>query len=306
MLRKVTKKIPQLLEVLVNIRKELPEILNILIELGYITEIEKEKIVEEFDALLIEVSSILSLANYLINYYYIEIGITTFVPQENVIIRVGKYYKTIKTYINNIPKRIDAIENYLAPFMEILIKGGEAHTMKKVIEGLGIEDGKEFKNGDLIIKQKISGGSGAGAKHIEVNISSAVRLYTYGISFVEQKERLLQELMIDYEEIYLNDYERRKRTILDKIHDMERYPYRYQHLLGQFSTDAKTVYRITHIRVNEDIPQLPHNGFRAVFDNIFEYIHKEIQTEREMLKEFENAIKSLVQEESTIAQELIG
>lgn len=315
-LKEMSTKIPAFLSMLHRIREELPAVLELLIAHGYITEVEKGKVLSEFDLLIDDLTVMLNTAEYIINRLPLKLIpsmlFTSTIPggirMSSEMIRLMRLFNVIFVHYEKIEDRLGSITEYIYDFFLVFQKGVEAHSLNKIIEGLHEQNGAIFyQNGDLIVKRKIDGSGGkGGAAYISVNISSAIRVYRYGMDFVEQKEKLLQKLINRYENSYINDYKRRKRSILDEIHNMETYPHRYQHLLGNFTPDAQIVYRMSHIRGNKDIPSLPYNKFKKVFEDMFKYIHEEIKKEKEMLMEIESIIKNLVKEEAIIAQKIMG
>jgi len=306
MIQEIREKAPELIKMIEAIRGELPDILNALVKTGYITEAEKNEVLSQVDLIIGDIKAIHSRADRALRDIPFHI-LTAPLTAPHAILRYLNDYLFIKNTLDEAKGRLDIIRDYMEDVLGLAIHGGNAHRMKFVIESLRSAKGsRTADNGDVIISLEISASGDRGGMCIEVNLSSAVRIYMYGLDFVEQKEALLQELMSAYEQSYISDYEYRKNALLSKIEDMEKYPYRYQHLVGRFTSDSNVVHKVSHIRVNEDIATLPRDGFKLPFENAFSFIEKEIKEERKMLKSFEEAIKALFDRDETIAQQIKG
>ncbi|WP_378936074.1 hypothetical protein [Metabacillus herbersteinensis] len=77
-----------------------------------------------------------------------------------------------------------------------------------------------------------------------------------------QKESVINQFKMAYEENYLEDFEQRKRRVINHINDMEGNPRSYQYLLG---TSGNRV--LNSIYVHDQIPTL-----NASFNNRFEVV----------------------------------
>ena len=158
-----------------------------------------------------------------------------------------------------------------------------------------MENKRYTAGGDLIVSATVDG------EEIDVNVSSATRIYTKGMSLIEEKQTLLNQLKQHYEMEYLQDFELRKKNLMEQIDDMESRPYAYQHLLGNFTYDTKQFYHLRKIYVHDYIEPLPNNGFRAPFENMFTYMESDIEKTTATLTAIRNTIEQLFEEEKEIA-----
>src|SRR5690606_1069376 len=100
------------------------------------------------------------------------------------------------------------------------------HPLHYVINAHAVEENKRYVSGDLIDSATIDG------EKIDVNISSASRIYVWGMHLVEEQRAVLKQMKHLYEMEYIHNFNRRKKNLLEKIYDVESRPYAYQYLLG--------------------------------------------------------------------------
>src|SRR5690625_5114844 len=141
-------------------------------------------------------------------------------------------------------------------------------------------------------------------KVIVVNISTAMREYLKGMAVQDEKEMILKEKVRRYERVYVDDFEKRITKLVNKIDDMENNPSQYQQMLGRFTDDTKLFYKLTRIRVHDEINPLPNDGFKRGFENKFEYMWKEIEKGREFIRSVRESIEDLFDREEGIAQKI--
>lgn len=151
----------------------------------------------------------------------------------------------------------------------------------------------------MMLSKKVEG------KDIKFNISSSVRMYTEGLSILDTKQTVLDEIKSQYKRKYIQDYTNREERIMKEIRDMEENPYSYQDLMGPFTNDTNAFHRVTKIDVHEDIPKLPEN-FMVIFEGIFNYIEGVITKEKELLQKIKESIEGLFEEDERIAETIFG
>lgn len=284
------EKIPELLAFLDEFMTELPSVLDKLVELEYITAEQKENILSEFGSLRFSVRRL----DLMISSYENDL-ISPF-----MLIDMYEIYRIYKS----MSKSVSVINNNLGHLGDQISSGVAAHSIYPVLNALSKDLNRSYiKSGDdidLMIHQNVNG------KDIQINISSASRIYVDGLAIFEQKQEVLERMKSAYTYEYILGYQMKKGSIMKQITDMEQSPHSYQHLLGQFTDDTHYYYRLTRIDVHEDIPEGLPEEFDNVFEGMFGYIESTITKEKELLHQIQTAIEDLFTEEERIAGALFG
>jgi len=204
-------------------------------------------------------------------------------------------FKEVRRLYKDILKRMEIIKQNLEPLIKTLNNSVNAHSIHYVLNGL--ENNKTYKaNGDVVYHFTKNG------QTIHVNVSSAYRIFTEGYQIYEKKQKILTQLKQDFERDYIDDYNERKRILLSKIEDMESYPSKYQHLLGNFTYDSQYYYLIKSIHVHEVIPPLESNNFISTFEHMFYVYEKEIEKGITMIDKFKKKIEEFFEQEEELAR----
>lgn len=300
-LRNVKKKLPKLLTILKDIQKHLPNILSVLVEHGYLSEVDSEVLRDEITSLVVDLDAILKSVNEILTWEnYIGIGGNALGA-----LKIGQSISSLIDYYQSAKNRWDSILKHTEYLRDQFSKAAQAHSIYSVVmNGLFMEAGRAYtveggRIKDVIINQRIDG------EDISVNISSSTRIYIAGMEILEEKSRILQRMISNYENTYLNDYDRRKKDIRKKITDMEDSPSYYQELLGPFTSDTNFFYRLTRIDVHDDIKTLQDKEFERGYENMFTYIEKVIKNERELLEQIKTVTKRLFEEEEKVVKEFL-
>src|SRR5690625_3128080 len=282
-------KIPELLGKLKVLHENIDPILETLAEIGYVTAEEREVILEEISGIEEDLKGIQSA---------IKPDILMVLPGIQLI-RLGYAFRKVKKHFGSIGDRLDRIYHNTAYLQELFSKSASAHGRKVVIEALCLQAGRSYTaSGDLLVQTT------RGGKMINVNISSAVRIYLKGIAVLDEKEMILNQMIRRYERVYVDGFEKRITKLVNKIDDMENNPSQYQQMLGRFTDDTKLFYKLTRIRVHDEINPLPNDGFKRGFENKFEYMWKEIEKGREFIRSVRESIEDLFDREEGIAQKI--
>jgi hypothetical protein len=300
-LRNVKKKLPQFLSLLKDIQKHLPKILPVLVEHGYLSKNDSKALDKELVDLIGDLEAILKSVNEILTWNnYIGIGHAQRGPQ------IGKSIKNLVDSYQSVKIRWASILEHTQYLRDQFSKAVKAHSIYYVVmNGPFMETGRAYtveggRIKDVIINQKIDG------EDISVNISSSTRIYITGTEILDEKWRILQRMISNYKNNYLNDYDRRKKEIKKKINDMEDSPSHYQELLGLFTTDTNFFYKLTRIDVHDDIKTLEDEEFQRGYGNMFTYIEKVINNERELLEQIKAITKRLFAEEEKIARQFLA
>lgn len=283
MLPKIKERIPKLINYVQLLSSHLPPILNTFQEYGYITENEKLNILIEIESIERDLIYILDTVNFMLSLSLSEL------PE--LIVRLYILFNKF----DNLEQSFNKINENSQGMQTIFKDATNAHSLNYVINALGLQENKRYVSGDLIYSATIDG------EKIDVNISSASRIYVWGMHLVEEQRAVLKQMKHLYEMEYIHDFNRRKKNLLEKIYDMESRPYAYQYLLGKFTYDTKLFYRLTKIVVHDSIKPLPYHGFRANFENMFQYIETDINKTEETLTTIKKSIEQLFEEEEKIA-----
>lgn len=301
-LRNVKNKLPKLLTLLKGIQKHLPNILPVLVEHGYLSKNDSKALSKELVDLIGDLNGILKSVNEILTWKnYIGIG-----GNAQGSLKIGQSISSLIAYYQSVQIRWDSILEHTEYLRDQFSKAAQAHSIYSVVmNGPFMEAGRAYtvegsRIKDVIIDQRIDG------EEISVNISSSTRIYIAGMEILEEKSRILQRMISNYENTYLNDYDRRKKEIKKKITDMEDSPGYYQELLGPFTADTNYFYRLTRIDVHDDIKTLEDEEFQRGYENMFTYIEKIIKNERELLEQIKTITKRLFEEEEKIVKEILS
>jgi hypothetical protein len=285
MARDIRDKLPQVINYVQMLYTQLPAILDTLHDLDYITIDEKNIITTEIEGMEQDLQSIFDTANSFLS-----------LPTALQIFRIRGVITDIKGDLSNLRNRLDVIQDKSSNLQNIFNSAIHAHGLESVIGALGMLENKRYNAaGDLILAAIIDG------EEIDINISSATRIYTKGMSLIEEKRTMLNQLKQQYEMEYLHDFELRKKNLMEQIDDMETRPHAYQHLLGNFTYDTKLYYQLRKIYVHDYIEPLSNNGFHAPFENMFTYMESDIEKTTNTLTAIRNTIEQLFEEEEHIA-----
>lgn len=152
----------------------------------------------------------------------------------------------------------------------------EAHGLQALVNGLS-DPSRRYVGNDLVYAK------GSGADRIEVNVSSATRLYWLGIDNYEKKRLVLEKIQRAYTSKFEQPFEWRKRELLNRIHEMESNPHAYSYLLG--GGDREMV----SISVHETIPPMPV-GITNDMQGIYRFYTEDIEKGRRLFEEMKEAI----------------
>ncbi|MBD1379776.1 hypothetical protein [Metabacillus arenae] len=110
-----------------------------------------------------------------------------------------------------------------------------------------------------------------------------------------QKEDVINQFKLAYEQNYLEDFDRRKRRIIDRIYDMEANPLSYQYLLSLSGNQE-----LKRIQVHEHIPALG-SAFSGRFTHTIHQFQDEHAKGIELLGRIRTSIEKMFEEEKDIA-----
>lgn len=200
-----------------------------------------------------------------------------------------KRIKGIQTIVQELKAMISDMHLLWESGKELVtnVKGStDAHALESLINGLS-QSNRHYVGDDLIYRK------GEGASIIEVNFSSASRLYWMGLDNYEKKRLVLQRIQRAYIRKFVQPYDWRKQDLDSKIGDMESNPHAYSHLLG--GGDREMV----GISVQEYVPPMPKQITDNI-DRIQNYYETDIEQGKHLFSQMKDAIIQLFSEDQRL------
>ena len=288
MVGNMNKKIPELLTHLSVIHQNLDPILSAMVKHGYVSQDQKAAVLGAVEGIEKDLQDMLEAVKEVKERNWTTVG---------DIMDIIDAYKTIKAKWNSITSHLDTIQMSLSDLMKALNKSVHGHSIYNLLEALALAKGKEYKGKDLFVTVTSNG------QKVKINLSSAVHIYVKGMAIYDEKEEVLGRMKSAYETSYLQDFERRKANLVEKITDMEVNYHQYQYLLGDFTYDAYERHVLTGINVHEDIPPLTEN-FKASFEHMFHYYEQEIQKGRQAMATIKKTIEDYFKFDQDLAEKI--
>ena len=288
MVGNMNKKIPELLTHLSVIHQNLDPILSAMVKHGYVSQDQKAAVLGAVEGIEKDLQDMLEAVKEVKERNWTTVG---------DIMDIIDAYKTIKAKWNSITSHLDTIQMSLSDLMKALNKSVHGHSIYNLLEALALAKGKEYKGKDLFVTVTSNG------QKVKINLSSAVHIYVKGMAIYDEKEEVLGRMKSSYETSYLQDFERRKANLVEKITDMEVNYHQYQYLLGDFTYDAYERHVLTGINVHEDIPPLTEN-FKASFEHMFHYYEQEIQKGRQAMATIKKTIEDYFKFDQDLAEKI--
>ncbi|MGD6793965.1 DUF6792 domain-containing protein [Metabacillus indicus] len=201
---------------------------------------------------------------------------------------IKEQFEAIDSKINGLMDRFDKIFAAIDRAKLDFGAAVEGHSLQQVSNALA-KKGRRYEGGNLILYK-----TGADGKKIEVNLSSSVRIYQRGMDSYEAREESLKRYRAAYDAVFLDDFETRKRHLLNQIQDMETNPRAFRSVFHL--DDAE----ISSIQVHEHIPPLP----AAFADRLEEAVHHfqyQFDKGRRLVTSIKTSIEKMFDEEKDIA-----
>ncbi len=212
--------------------------------------------------------------------------------QHENILTILELSVTMEQESRNIQKSYQAIIDDTKGFVGEFGDAAHAHGMEHVVNSLNQVEGRRYEGTDMIRYKNATDG-----RTIEVNLSSAVRIYQQGLDKCMEKEEALTSWRRLYYTEYVDDLDFRKQRVMNAIHQMEANPRNYSHLLPLSSSDVK----ITKINVHEFIRPLDPM-FQDSFEGMYHYLREEIEKSKAMIGRVRNSIEELFEEDQNISK----
>ncbi|WP_053073791.1 DUF6792 domain-containing protein [Bacillus sp. LL01] len=212
--------------------------------------------------------------------------------QHETILTVIELAATMDQESRNIQNSYQAIIDDTNEFVGEFGDAAHAHGMEHVVNSLNQVAGRRYEGTDMIRYK-----NGTDGRTIEVNLSSAVRIYQLGLDKCMEKEEALTAWRRLYYTEYVDDLEFRKLRVMNAIHQMEANPGNYRHLLPISSDDVK----VTKINVHEYIRPLDPM-FQDSFEGMYHYLREEIEKAKGMISRVRRSIEELFEEDQSISK----
>ncbi|WP_404432536.1 DUF6792 domain-containing protein [Sutcliffiella horikoshii] len=277
-LEDLTEVLPSLLALVGEISEDLLKLIQVHVEemLGSI-----QRMIEAIGSAALDIGKNLVKGSFTHN-----------LSQHENILTVIELAGTIEQESSNIQKSYQAIIDDTNDFVGEFGDAAHAHGMEHVVNSLNQVEGRRYEGSDLIRYKNATDG-----RTIEVNLSSAVRIYQLGLDKCMEKEEALTSWRRLYYTEYVDDLEFRKQRVMNAIHQMEANPRNYSHLLPVSGSDVK----VTKINVHEFIRPLDPM-FQDSFEGMYHYLREEIEKAKAMISRVRKSIEELFEEDQSISK----
>ncbi len=193
----------------------------------------------------------------------------------------------VKQEIANIKEELSNLWEGIKGWLGDLTKAVDAHGLNHVATALS-DDNKRYEGNDMIIS------TGSHSQKVEVNLSSAVRIYQLGMDKYQDKKEVLNRLRNLYSQEYIHDFQQRTSRLMHSIHYMESNPRAFKYLLPSKNLE------ITGISVNEDIRPLDAL-LTDKFEEMFHDFDREIELGTKLINRIRSSIEQLFHEDQKIS-----
>ncbi|MEA3321775.1 MAG: DUF6792 domain-containing protein [Bacillota bacterium] len=277
-LEDLTEVLPSLLALVGEISKDLLKLIQVHVEemLGSI-----QRMIEAIGSAALDIGKNLVKGSFTHN-----------LSQHENILTMIELSETIELESGNIQNSYQAIIDDTNEFVGEFGDAAHAHGMEHVVNSLNQVEGRRYEGSDLIRYKNATDG-----RTIEVNLSSAVRIYQLGLDKCMEKEEALTAWRRLYYTEYVDDLEYRKQRVMNAIHQMEANPRNYSHLLPVSGSEVK----VNKINVHEYIRPLDPM-FQDSFEGMYHYLREEIEKAKAMITRVRKSIEDLFEEDQNISK----
>lgn len=278
---RIKEELPSFLGFLHTLLGNSGPVVDQLAENGYIDESQKKVIKKELTNMNASMRGIESRYEHFIDH-----------------LKHGQFTQALKDvgeivdYVKSILSSIDTLDKETKDALELIVDG---HSIVQMLNALSKEKGFSYKGSDIFF----TGKSGSG-ETIQVNISSAVRIYQNGMKIVEDMEDAISSYQKVYSREIDEDFIDKKQAITTAIHHMEENPSHYAFDL-QFRLAAgfsHTFDKLEKISVHESF----HTGALPDNDGIVAELKKQTTEKRDFIKNIRESIEKLFEKEKMISQ----
>ncbi|MEC2112312.1 DUF6792 domain-containing protein [Bacillus stercoris] len=281
MVKNIGGKMPAFIKFFHTILINSGTVVDQLEENGYIDEAQKKSIKKQLKIVNNKIGDIE------IQYKQLKYALST-----NNVVAIVYYVCELIGSVNELKDAFETLDTETKDALKLIVDG---HSIVQMLNALSKEKGFSYKGSDIYF----TGKSGSG-ETIQVNLSSAVRIYQNGMKIVEDMEDAISQYQKVYSQEIDEDFIDKKQAITTAIHHMEENPSHYAFDL-QFRLAAgfsHTFDKLEKISVHESF----HTGALPANDGIVAELKKQTTEKRDFIKNIRESIEKLFEKEEMISQ----
>ncbi|MDQ1854036.1 DUF6792 domain-containing protein [Bacillus stercoris] len=281
MVKNIGEKMPAFIKFFHTILINSGTVVDQLEENGYIDEAQKKSIKKQLKIVNNKIGDIE------IQYKQLKYALST-----NNVVAIVYYVCELIGSVNELKDAFETLNTETKDALTLIVDG---HSIVQMLNALSKEKGFSYKGSDIYF----TGKSGSG-ETIQVNLSSAVRIYQNGMKIVEDMEDAISQYQKVYSQEIDEDFIDKKQAITTAIHHMEENPSHYAFDL-QFRLAAgfsHTFDKLEKISVHESF----HTGALPANDGIVAELKKQTTEKRDFIKNIRESIEKLFEKEEMISQ----
>ncbi|MFV9831093.1 DUF6792 domain-containing protein [Bacillus stercoris] len=281
MVKNIGEKMPAFIKFFHTILNNSGTVVDQLEENGYINETQKKSIKKQLKIVNNKIGDIE------IQYKQLKYALST-----NNIVAIVYYVCELIGSVNELKDAFETLNTETKDALKLIVDG---HSIVQMLNALSKEKGFSYKGSDIYF----TGKSGSG-ETIQVNLSSAVRIYQNGMKIVEDMEDAISQYQKVYSQEIEEDFIDKKQAITTAIHHMEENPSHYAFDL-QFRLAAgfsHTFDKLEKISVHESF----HTGALPANDGIVAELKKQTTEKRDFIKNIRESIEKMFEKEEMISQ----
>ncbi|MGG7219138.1 DUF6792 domain-containing protein [Bacillus sp. ATD] len=281
MVKNIGEKMPAFIKFFHTILINSGTVVDQLEENGYIDEAQKKSIKKQLKIVNNKIGDIE------IQYKQLKYALST-----NNVVAIVYYVCELIGSVNELKDAFETLDTETKDALKLIVDG---HSIVQMLNALSKEKGFSYKGSDIYF----TGKSGSG-ETIQVNLSSAVRIYQNGMKIVEDMEDAISQYQKVYSQEIDEDFIDKKQAITTAIHHMEENPSHYAFDL-QFRLAAgfsHTFDKLEKISVHESF----HTGALPANDGIVAELKKQTTEKRDFIKNIRESIEKLFEKEEMISQ----
>ncbi|MGY0656313.1 DUF6792 domain-containing protein [Bacillus subtilis] len=281
MVKNIGEKMPAFIKFFHTILNNSGTVVDQLEENGYIDETQRKSIKKQLKIVNGKIGDIE------IQYQQLKYALST-----NNVVAIVYYVCELIGSVNELKDAFETLDTETKDALKLIVDG---HSIVQMLNALSKEKGFSYKGSDIYF----TGKSGSG-ETIQVNLSSAVRIYQNGMKIVEDMEDAISKYQKVYSQEIDEDFIDKKQAIITAIHHMEENPSHYAFDL-QFRLAAgfsHTFDKLEKISVHESF----HTGALPANDGIVAELKKQTTEKRDFIKNIRESIEKLFEKEEMISQ----
>ncbi|MFK3892053.1 DUF6792 domain-containing protein [Bacillus subtilis] len=281
MVKNIGEKMPAFIKFFHTILNNSGTVVDQLEENGYIDETQRKSIKKQLKIVNSKIGDIE------IQYQQLKYALST-----NNVVAIVYYVCELIGSVNELKDAFETLDTETKDALKLIVDG---HSIVQMLNALSKEKGFSYKGSDIYF----TGKSGSG-ETIQVNLSSAVRIYQNGMKIVEDMEDAISKYQKVYSQEIDEDFIDKKQAITTAIHHMEENPSHYAFDL-QFRLAAgfsHTFDKLERISVHESF----HTGALPANDGIVAELKKQTTEKRDFIKNIRESIEKLFEKEEMISQ----